>query len=237
MKNFLFENYVLINLIVVFIAAFTGCVLLKKYKETPVKYFIYFLIYVFITEFLGSYARILNQLGLYHLIDNTVFKYNFWWYTLTWYIGSAIFFTWYFRRIVKADFLKKILQYALIVFLIISFVSIACDFSQFFKGTFNFIRIGNMSIIMLSVTFYLSEILHTEKILKFYKDIHFYISVIVLIWLFVTIPLVHFVCGDASSDPKQAELKWLIMLFADMFMYLSFTFALLFSNPKNELIN
>lgn len=237
MKNFLLENYMFFNLAVVFIAASTGCFLFKKYQHTVVKYFIYFLIYVFVSEILGSYARILNYIGLYHIVDNTVFKFNFWWHTLTWYIGSAVFFTWYFRKIIKADFLKKILWYALIVFLIISFVSIALDYSHFFKGTFNFIRIGNMSIIMLSVAFYLSEILHSEKILEFYKDIHFYISVIVLIWLFVTIPLVHFVCGDASSDPNQAELKWLIMLFANMFMYLSFAFALLFSKPKNESFN
>ncbi|TYA59280.1 hypothetical protein [Formosa maritima] len=234
MKDTLLQNYMFINIAVIFIAAFVGLLVFKKYKQTPVKYFIYFLIYVFVTEVLGSYARILNQLGLYYLIESSVFKFNFWWHTLTWYLGSAIFFAWYYRKLLKNNFLKSILQYALYLFLIISIGNIVLNFQQFFEGTFKMIRIGNMSIIMLSAVFYIYELLHTEKILEFYTDFHFYISGILLIWLLVTIPLVHFVCGNAATDPNQAELKWLIMLYANIFMYLSFVVALIFSKPNND---
>jgi hypothetical protein len=222
---------------VIFIAVASGLLVMHKYKQTTVRYFIYFLLFVLVTELLGSYARILNYLGNYHLIENTLFKYNFWWHTLTWYIGSAMFFVWYYKKLIKSEFLKKILQYALLLFLIISIVSVAINFEHFFKGTFKSIRIGNMSIIMLCVTFYFYEILHSEKVLDFFKDIHFYISAILLIWLLVTIPLVHFVCENASTDPNQAYLKWLIMLFANIFMYLSFAIVLIVSKPKNDLPN
>ena len=233
MKDFLLHNYMFVNLAVAFIAAVTGLVLFKKYKQTPIKYFIYFIVYVFVTDLLGSYTRILKHFDLYYLIDNTIFKFNFWWHNLTWYLGSAIFFALYYKKIIKSDFLKKILQYALVVFLIITIVSIVINFKQFFEGTSNAVRISNMSLIMLCVSFYFYELLLTEKVLEFYKDIYFYISAIVLIWLLVTIPLVHFVCGNASKDPNQAELKWMIMLYANIFMYLSFAVALIFSKPKN----
>jgi hypothetical protein len=234
MKDFLLHNYKFVNLAAVIVATFTGLFLFNKFKQSPVRYFIYFLVYILVIEILGSYARILNYFGSYHILENTVFKFNFWWHTLTWYLGSAIFFTWYYRKLLKSDFLRKILQYALFTFLAISTISIVINFNHFFEGTFNSIKIGNMSIIMLCVAFYFYEILHTSKVLEFYKDIHFYISGIILIWLLVTIPLVQFVCGDASTNPNQAHLKWMIMLFANVFMYLSFAIALIVSKPNNE---
>ncbi|MFL0352790.1 hypothetical protein [Xanthomarina sp. GH4-25] len=232
MKDFLINNYKFVNLVVVFIAAITGLILIKKYKDTSVRFFIYFLVYVFFAQVFGLYARILNYLDLYYLIENTVIKFNFWWHTITWYLGSAIFFVWYYRKLLKNKFLKNILQYALVLFLAISIGGIVINFQHFFVGTFKSIRIGNMSIIMLCVSFYFYQILHSEKVLDFYKDIHFYISTIVLIWLLVTIPLVHFICGNAAIDPNQAELKWLIMLYANIFMYLSFTAVLIVSKSK-----
>lgn len=234
MKDVLLQHYMFVNLAVILIAAVTGLLSLHKFKQSPVSYFIYFLLYVFITHVLGSYARILNYFNSYHIIENTVFRFNFWWFTLTWYIGSAMFFAWYYKKLLKNNFLKNILQYALYVFLAVSIGSIALNFQHFFDGTFKLIRIGNMSIIMLSAVFYIYELLHTEKILEFYKDIHFYISGILLIWLLLTIPLVHFVCGNAATDPNQAELKWLIMLYANIFMYLSFSLALILLKPNND---
>ena len=149
MKDFLFQNYALINLSVIFIAVVSGLLVMHKYKQTTVKYFIYFLVFVLVTELLGSYARILNYFGNYHLIENTLFKFNFWWHTLAWYIGSAIFFAWYYKKLLINEFLRKILQYALYLFLAISIISIAINFKHFFEGTFNSIRIGNMSKIWL----------------------------------------------------------------------------------------
>ncbi|MCX7547417.1 hypothetical protein OS188_05550 [Xanthomarina sp. F1114] len=237
MKDFLLSNYVNINLAVVFIAAITGLLVLKDYKHTVVKYFIYFLFYVFVAELFGFYGWVLNYFGLFHLIENTQIKFNFWWVNLTWYIGSAVFIVWYYRKVLKIEFLRSILKYAVFLFLIISLASIAFNFSQFFNGTFKIIRIGHMSLIMLSAIFYLYEMLQSNNVLEFNKDINFYISAILLIWLFVTMPLVHFVCGNADTDPVQAELKWMIMLYAKIFMYLSFTVVLIVLKPKNDSIN
>ncbi|MCX7549825.1 hypothetical protein [Xanthomarina sp. F2636L] len=237
MKDFLLVNYSNVNLAVVFIAAITGLLVFNNYKHTAVKYFIYFLFYVLAAEVLGFYGWFLNYFDLFYLIENTQIKFNFWWITLTWYIGSAVFLVWYYRKVLQTDFLKLLLKYAVFLFLIISLVTIAFNFSQFFNGTYKIIRIGHMSLIMLSAIFYLYEMLRSNNVLKFHKDIHFYISAILLIWLFMTMPLVHFVCGNADTDPVQAELKWMIMLYAKMFMYLSFALALIALKPKNDSIN
>lgn len=237
MKDFLLGNYMNVNLAVVFIAAITGLLVFNNYKHTAVKYFIYFLFYVLAAEALGFYGWALKYFGGYHLIENTPIKFNFWWVNLTWYIGSAVFLVWYYRKVLQTDFLRSLLKYAVFLFLIISLVSIAFNFSQFFNETLKIIRIGHLSLIMLSAIFYLYEMLRSNNVLEFYKDIHFYISAILLIWLFMTIPLVHFVCGDADSDPVQAELKWMIMLYAKMFMYLSFSVVLIVLKPQNDSIN
>ena len=234
MKDFLLHNYTVINKIVILIAALSGLFVLNKYKKTPIKYFIYFLFYVLITELISAYPLVLKEIGYYNLIENTRFKFNFWFRTLSWYLGSAIFFAWYYRKIIKNHFLKKTILYGIILFLTISIFSIVLDFNHFFDGTFSVIRIGNASIIVLCVMFYFYEILQSESMLRFYKSTNFYISSIIFVWLLITIPLVHFICGNSNSDPNQAVLKWMIMLYANMFMYLSFAIVLIFSNSKKN---
>src|SRR5690606_39954097 len=60
-------------------------------------------------------------------------------------------------------FLKKILKYAVILFLIISIASIVVNLERFFGGTFKIIRIGNMSLIMIGAAFYLYELLQSPR--------------------------------------------------------------------------
>ena len=50
MEEFLKQYYALITYGVELLAAVTGLLCLKKYKTTAAKYFIYFLVYVFILE-------------------------------------------------------------------------------------------------------------------------------------------------------------------------------------------
>lgn len=237
MKDFLLNNYKFFNLAMILIAGITGLIMFKKYRHTNVRYFIWFLFYVCVTELLGFYARILNFFGLHHIIENTVFKFDFWWHTLTWYVGAVILLVRYYRKLLKTSVLKTILKYALFGFIIISIVSIVTNFSQLFSGSFLIIKIGNISLIILSIIFHFYEILRGNKVLGFYKDIHFYISSILLIWLFLTIPLANVVCGDADTNSSQAELKWMIILYANMFMYLSFSVSLICLKPKYDLSN
>ena len=81
------------------------------------------------------------------------------------------------------------------------------------------------------------EILLSDTILVFYKSINFYISVAILIWWLIITPIVFFEKYNTTSDWDYVFLKWQIKLFANICMYLTFTFALIFCKPENKTNN
>jgi len=161
-------------------AAFTGLLCLKKFKHTNTKYFIWFLVYVLIIELIGSYTSYIKDFEflskLKEQIKGTIFQRNSWYYTLFWTIGSAVFYSFYFQKILKNKYLidtLKILTRALLVF---SFVVIVTDIDEFFARSSSQIKIFSSLLIIMAVIFYFMEVLLSNRILTFYKSLNYYIS-------------------------------------------------------------
>ncbi|RMZ50932.1 hypothetical protein EB822_06015 [Flavobacteriaceae bacterium PRS1] len=76
--------------------------------------------------------------------------------------------------------------------------------------------------------------LQSETILSFYKSINFYISSTILIWWLVITPLVFFQIYFLNVDWSFIILRWQIYLFMNIFMYSSFTIALIWCKPQND---
>ena len=91
MEEFLKQYYALITYGVELLAAVTGLLCLKKYKTTAAKYFIYFLVYVFILELLGNYPKALKYIDGAYLIKDTLIETNYWWFNLFGRIGFSLF--------------------------------------------------------------------------------------------------------------------------------------------------
>ena len=109
MEEFLEQNYALITHFVIISAAVTGIFCLKKYKNVPVRLFIYFLIYVALVELIGNYPTKFREWDIFYLIEGTLFERNYWWFTIFWSIGAILFFTSYYQRIITN------LKYVLII--------------------------------------------------------------------------------------------------------------------------
>lgn len=81
MMDFLTKNFSLINDIPLFIAALTGVFLYKSYKSTIVKYFIWYLVYVFTVDFVGGYSGYADKYeflaSFKMLLKDTVFEKNY----------------------------------------------------------------------------------------------------------------------------------------------------------------
>ena len=91
-------------------------------------------------------------------------------------------------------------------------------------------------IIFLCSTFYFIQILNTDKILVFNKQVNFYISIALFVWFLVTTPLDFYHIYFLNVDWDFIFLKWEIYLFANIFMYSTFTFALIYCKPENNKI-
>ncbi len=238
MEEFLRQNYILITHGVEITAAIAGIIFYKKYKRTSAKYFIYFLIYVVIIEHLASYPRYVAEYDflkdIKDYLKGTKFQRNYWFYTLFWNIASAIFYTWYFKANIKNNLFKTILKYGLLLFIFSSTVYLINNWDWFFANMAVFINVTGALLILLSVCLYFLEILRSNFILRFHRSLNFYVAGVLIIWFLITTPLSFYNMYYSTADWIFIFLKWQIFLFANIFMYLTFTFALIFCESQDD---
>ncbi|WNH12521.1 hypothetical protein [Thalassobellus suaedae] len=234
MNKFLFEYNNTITFCIEILAAVTGLVLYNKYKQTKSKYFIWFLVYLSVCDFLGSYVHYIKNGGFLSFLEGTVFIRNFWWTTLYWKIGAILFFSFYYFGILINRRFRIIVKYSGYFFLVFSIIYILVNWDDYFVQFFPIISILGAVIIFLCTAFYFYEILSSEKILTFYKSLNFYISTGIFIWWLIITPLVFYDVYNSKGDWNYIFLRREIYLFANIFMYLTFTFALIWCRPQNE---
>lgn len=233
--DFILKNYSLFTYTVEVLAAVTGVLILKKYKFTATKYFIFFLCYLTIGDLGTSYTKLIRNKGILSFLEGTVFEKNYWWSTLYWKIGAILFFVFYYNKILKTEAFRKILKYFGTVFLIISLIYILINWDYFFSRFFPIISILGAIIIFICTVFYFVEMLQSDRILTFYKSIDFYISVAIFIWWLIITPIVFYDIYGEYRDINYIHLRRYIYLSANVIMYLTFTFALIFCKPDNEI--
>ncbi|MFG6687478.1 hypothetical protein ACGK9U_12905 [Mariniflexile sp. HNIBRBA6329] len=234
MNEFLLEYKNTLTFSVEILAAVTGLLLYKKYKLTAAKYFIWFLVYLSICDFLGSYVKYIKNDGFLSFLKDTVFVRNYWWATLFWVIGAILFFVFYYSKILKTIIFKNFIKYSGYTFFIFSFTYIVFNWDDYFKRYFLVLDVLGATIIFLCSIFYFIETLQSDKILTFYKSLNFYISSAIFIWWLITTPLVFYDVYNSNSDWNFIFLKWQVYLFANILMYLTFTFALIWCKPEND---
>ena len=234
MNEFLLEYKNPLSFSVEILAGVTGLLLYKKYKSTPAKFFIWFLMYLTICDFIGSYVNYVNNDGFLNFLKDTVFKKNFWWTTLYWKIGAPIFFSFFYFKILTTNVFKTVIRFCGYSFFFFSLAYVITHWDAYFNSFFPIVSILGAIIIFLCTVFYFIEILQSDKILFFYKSLNFYISVAIFIWWLIITPLVFYDIYNSHNDWNFIFLKWQIYLFANIFMYSTFTFALIFCKPEIE---
>ena len=234
MEEFLRQNYSLLTRLIVISTAFIGVLNYRKFKTTPVSRFIVFLVFVSFIEIIANYPSYLISLNKYYLLDGTLIKQNYWWYTIAWTIGSALFFSYYLNKVVETKFIKNILQSLFWIMVMTVFVVLIFDYKQVFSSFPVIIEIVSFLVVVFSVIFYFIEVLLSDNILNFYKSIHFYICTAILFWWLVTTPLVFYEVYNSTSDWDYIILKWQIRLFSNVVMYLTFSMALIWCKPQNN---
>lgn len=237
LKDVLLQYYIAINRGVEILAAITGIIVYKKYEHTNAKYFIYFLIYLSIGDYINNYVDYIKNDGIFNFLEGTVFIRNHWWSTLFWNIGAIFFFSFYFSKTLKTKLFRNIICNSGYGFLIFSFIYILLNWEDYFLRFFPVISIIGAIIIFLCSVFYFTEILLSDKILTFFKSLNFYISVAIFIWWLIITPLVFYdiyINKTSEQDVEYMNMRMYIYLFSNVFMYLTFTFALIWCKPEND---
>ena len=222
------------------IAALTGVLLFRKYRQGNAKYFIYFLIYLTFFDFVCRYTSLVTEDGPLNFLIGTRFEKNHWLSTLFWKIGAIMFFSFYFSKILKNKRFKGIVKYAGYIFLLFSLIYIGLNWEVFFYKFFPVLGVLGAIVIFLCAVFYFIELLQSERILTFYKSLNFYISAAIFIWWLIITPIVFYdvyftyEIGNSNRDWDFIFLRWQIYMFANIIMYSTFTFALIWCKPEND---
>jgi len=235
--DFFLNNYAFIIHFVEVLAAVTGIFCLKKFSNTPVVYFIYFLIYVAILELIGAYPTYVEKYEvLSHLkeqLKGTKFETNHWWFTPLWKIVGAVFYSFYFRTFLESHNSRKVLKLITLTFVISSIVHIIFNWNAFFVSSFYFVNIFSASVILLSVVLYFVEVLKSQKILTFYKSINFYIAAVLLVFFLIKTPLIFYDVYFSRRDMDYVKLNATINILCITFMYITYALTLIWCKPRN----
>jgi len=157
------------------ITIFIGIYHYKKYKDTLLKYFLWFLCYGFMTEMLG----IIVGVGFKkpnHIVFNI--------YAVIYYL----FFYWLFYKFLKNKRNKIIVNFFVFSF-IIMFIIDSFYFSSVF-GNFQYYTLlfGSITLIITIILFFI-EILNSDAILKVKNLLIFWVAVGVLLFQLGFIPV------------------------------------------------
>lgn len=232
MNEFLRQNYFLITYSVEILAALTGIFYFNKFKRTAAGLFNYFLIYALMVDIIGRYPKYLEYLDSSQIIEGTIFEMNYWWYLIFWNLGFPIFIFAINLNVIKNKFLITLLKYCIYFFSLSVLLYFVYDYRLAFKPSSIFVAVSSGLTIVFLCSIYFIEILITDKIEDFYKSIFFYFNSSVFVWCLIITPIVFFNIYFSSVDWNFVFLKWQIFLFANVFMYLTFTFALIFCKPE-----
>ncbi|WP_417856704.1 hypothetical protein [Xanthomarina gelatinilytica] len=234
MREFLYDYYTFLTKSVEILAFDVSLIVYKKYKNTPVKYFIWFLGWIVFVETIGNYPRHLKDYNLEYLIEGTLIEQNYWWYTISWASVATIFYSWFLSQKYDSNTLKTIIKFCIYGYVLTMLVTAIIDYKLFFENRPTYITVLNVAIIILSTVSYLYNLLNSEKLLNAFKSLYFYVAIILLVWWLITTPLNFFEVYNSDSDWDFVAIKWTIKLIANIFMYLGFAFALIFCKPESE---
>ena len=206
------------------LASIVGTIYFYKYRHTVLKYFLILLWYITLTEFSGWYISA-NRIESLLFFDQNGTLYNLWMYNLLRIFTFSTIFYIYMKSINTKKY-KQLIKIFLITYLIL--VVINWSFIQSFVFEMSEIPkvIGSL-FVTITVIFYFIELLKSEKIITFHRELLFWISVGILLYHSGTIPFT-LKWNGYMLIPGIHKL-FLINTILALTMYLTFTFGFIWS--------
>ncbi|MGJ5641568.1 hypothetical protein [Formosa sp. S-31] len=239
MIDFLLSNYSLITKSVELFAFLAGFVMLKKFKHTPVVFFIFFLLYTIVVENVGSYmGSVFLEGGIlenYTYLKKYPFHKNYWWFGIFWTIGSVLFWSYFYQKIITNTLYTKVLNVSTYIFILCVSVYTLFHINAFFNTVLIFNKLLGSIIILMAIVFYFLDVLQSDNILTFYKSIYFYISMALFLWWIITNPPYFYEQISVVNNTELRKILSLIRLFSNIFMYSTFGIALLLCKSEKPL--
>ena len=218
--EYIIENFLLIYTLEVG-AAIAGSIHLSKVAvpEKGILLFVYYLWVVVFVELVGlypSYAYFYDyeRLGF---IKGTLFERNYWWYNSYNVLKFIILYKFFILQLKFRT--KRRILFIISGLLILSFIVDQLFGGDYFKSYSSFMAITGTLYLVFLIMLYHFEILKSERILKFYKSMAFYISIGMLIWHVSTTPLFIYNRYFSLQSPDFVYFQMVILRSINIFLY------------------
>lgn len=220
MLNYYFGNLFFVHAAEL-LAAMAGSYYLTKKPNTQiaVKMFVYFLWITFFVEIIGlyaTYAYLTNYKDLGFLKDSP-FKSNHWLYNIYGVLSYLIYFLFFALHLRRKKFRKIILSLT-VFFAVTGTINLILS-DSFFNAFSAYSHITGTIIMILCISAYYYELLTSERILYFYKNVAFYISIGALIFHVVSTPLFIYSKYFTRQSPEFILVYEVVLKSANFFLY------------------
>lgn len=229
MLEYFIEKNLFVGIIFEFFAALAGIYYLHKTKtrDKGLKLFVYNLWFILLIEIIGMYAawNYFDDYKTFPGLRNSVLASNYWLFNSAKIIYLTVFFNVFISRITSFR-LKKFL-YGLTLFFILSCIVNYIFSDIFFKAFSSYTTISGSFILLFCIGSFYYEMLLSDKILYFYKNLPFYISIGAMVWHLSITPLFIYNRYLTKTNPEFVNFHIDFLRYANIFMYSSFAIGFL----------
>lgn len=227
---FLFEKKIYITYIMELLAALAGSFYLfySKPKNKNNRMFVIFLWSVLIIDILGGYTGLayFNDYEYFAFIEGTPFERNTWYYNVA-EVYFICFYTNLFRKQLSGIKKRFLLKWLIISYLIFAILNMVLS-GEFFNGDLIINDIVGAFMIVTSVFLYFFDMMISDKVLNFYKDLFFFVAVGVSISYLSIIPINIYDSFISYQNEELLELFYTVMRYSNIFMYSMFVLGFYF---------
>ncbi|MCH2195051.1 hypothetical protein [Kordia sp.] len=156
------------------LTAIIATITFHKYKNSFLKYILYFLWYVAINEFIGLIVKTYSE-DRHNSIVYNIYG-----------IVSLVFFLSIYRHFIQKKKFKKYISFFIVSCVVLYIVS--AFFIDYMKNILTIAYLYGSIALAISIVFYFIETLNSERILVISKDILFWISIGLFIFQMGIIP-------------------------------------------------
>jgi len=234
MFEYFIENRLFVANIFELLAALTGTYYLNKSKtqDLGLKLLVYNLWFILLVEIIGMYAawNYFDEYKTFPGLKNSVFASNYWLFNSAKIIFLTVFFNVFISQITSFR-LKKFL-YGLTLFFILSAIANYIYSDIFFKAFSSYTTISGSFILLFCIGSFYYEMLLSDRILYFYKNLPFYISIGAMVWHLSITPIFIYNRYLTMVNPEFVNFHIDYLRYANIFMYSCFAIGFLICSPK-----
>ncbi len=215
------------------LAAISGLICMKYLKSKASRYFVFFLC---ITVLVETFGMLSMRFEKWHFLDayrNSRFIINNYWLYNFYYLFNYAFYTMFFRSYIIDPKKRKTLAFLVSIYMITSFFNLMFS-GVLFESYSSYNTIFGTFLILISVFMYFFEMLKSDKILKFYKNIEFYVAIGALTFHLCTTPLFIYSKYFKEENDDFLSVYYFILPLAIIFMYTCYTIGFIICSRKNK---